>query len=174
MRDNFMTQNYKVPWVALLWSAMLPGLGQLYNRDIWIGLFMLVFEVVINVMAHVNWCIYLEFNGNFDQSAKAANIEWMLLYPGGWLYAMWQAYDRAVEINEALEAQELPRKPRSTHLAGAFVGSTVGMLLGVIWHVNDAVILTGLAGGGVGFAFGYALERLLSRQTGRSEHTGGA
>lgn len=80
------------PFVAALLSALFPGLGQIYNRELERGL---VF-VVATIVAAFSTLVFVGF----------------LLFPAVWLFAIYDAYTRAELRAEALRAEahanELP------------------------------------------------------------------
>ncbi|WP_042662522.1 maltose:maltodextrin transporter permease [Haloferax sp. ATB1] len=78
------------PFVAAVLSAIFPGLGQLYNRELERGL---VFAVGF-IVASVSVMVIIGF----------------LLAPAVWLYAVYDAYTRA-----ELRAEELQREADREH-----------------------------------------------------------
>ncbi|RDZ43706.1 zinc ribbon domain-containing protein [Haloferax sp. Atlit-10N] len=78
------------PFVAAVLSAIFPGLGQLYNRELERGL---VFAVGF-IVASVSVMVFIGF----------------LLAPAVWLYSVYDAYTRA-----ELRAEELQREADREH-----------------------------------------------------------
>lgn len=72
------------PFLAALCSAVFPGLGQIYNRELKKGLLVIVASFVSGVLV-------LAFIG-------------LLLFPLVWLYAVWDAY--TVADNQELAGGE--------------------------------------------------------------------
>lgn len=72
------------PFVAALASALLPGLGQLYNRELTKGL--VVFAAAI--FAAFSMAVFVGF----------------LLYPAVWIYAIYDAYRVAERQSAARDA----------------------------------------------------------------------
>jgi TM2 domain-containing membrane protein YozV len=60
------------PFVAAVLSVLLPGLGQLYNRELQKGIAVLVAGLIA--------------------LASVAALVGLVLYPAVWLYAVWDAY----------------------------------------------------------------------------------
>ncbi|KAB1197155.1 MULTISPECIES: zinc ribbon domain-containing protein [Haloferax] len=75
------------PFVAALLSAVFPGLGQIYNRELERGL---VF-IVATVFAAFSTLVFVGF----------------LLFPAVWLFAIYDAYTRAELRAAELREQEL-------------------------------------------------------------------
>lgn len=151
--------SYRSPWTALGWSAMIPGLGQLYNQEYILGILMIAMEFVINNNAQLNLAIHYSFNFDFDECRKVIDYHWLQFYPGLWTFSMWQAYNRAIHINENLQTQGVTPKKITVRYSGFFIGLTIGMHLGSIWAIGGSPIWSGLSIGFMVAAIGYALEK---------------
>jgi len=155
-----LPETYRNPWAALLWSAMLPGLGQFYNRDYWIGLLVLILEFGINYLSRINCIILFEFSDQFQHQIDYMDLHWLMFYPAIYAFSMWQAFNRAIDIN-----QELQRQGRSPTIppkfTGLFIGFSIGMLFGIIWPYKEFHILSGLGYGFIAMIIGHALEPFL-------------
>ncbi|MDV2687061.1 DUF5683 domain-containing protein, partial [Alkalihalophilus lindianensis] len=60
MRQN---RPYQSPYAAMLWSLVLPGFGQLYNKDYVIGFVLLVLEFLVNLKSDLNITLLYSFMG---------------------------------------------------------------------------------------------------------------
>jgi len=58
-----------------------------------------LWEVFVNVNAHINDAIFYSFTGKFDMAKNVLDINWMLLYVSTFLFAMWDSYRTCVDIN---------------------------------------------------------------------------
>nr|WP_092071939.1 PAS domain-containing protein [Dendrosporobacter quercicolus]NSL48727.1 PAS domain-containing protein [Dendrosporobacter quercicolus DSM 1736]SDM34488.1 PAS domain S-box-containing protein [Dendrosporobacter quercicolus] len=155
MPPDFKNQK-RTPYAALLWSAMLPGFGQMYNRDFIVGAVLIILEFGTNILAKLNYAIIHSFNLSPQVNELTdANFQWMLFYPGIWSYSMWQAYNKAREINSVTEKGGAV----TTKFTGLFVGLTVFMQLGVIWPLLHSPILTGIIFGSFGAVIGDFCEK---------------
>ncbi|KAB1186605.1 MULTISPECIES: zinc ribbon domain-containing protein [Haloferax] len=74
------------PFVAAVLSALFPGLGQIYNRELERGL---VF-IVATIGAAISTLLFVGF----------------ILFPAVWLFSIYDAYTRAELRAEALRAEE--------------------------------------------------------------------
>lgn len=155
--------TYRSPWVALSWSAMIPGLGQVYNQEYLLGIAMIFLEFFINNHIQLNLAIHHSFNFNFSESRQVLNYHWLQFYPALWTYGMWQAYNKAREINEKLRAQGVKAAGKPAHFSGFFIGLTVGMHLGSFWGIGGSPIWSGLAIGFISAFIGGQLEKRFSR-----------
>lgn len=154
-------KKHRSPGAALLWSLTIPGFGQLYNRDYLVGLILIVLEFLINVKANLNLVIFFSCRGQYLESIKAADLQWLLFYPCVYCFSLWHAYNRAIEINHELE------KSNEDHYrisyTGLFIGSAMGGTLGVIYSFTIGPVWGGIAGMAVGGLLGLILERSIGR-----------
>jgi TM2 domain-containing membrane protein YozV len=74
------------PFVAAVLSAIFPGLGQIYNRELEKG----IAVIVASFLAALSALVLIGF----------------VLFPAVWLYAVWDAYTVADRQREAATATE--------------------------------------------------------------------
>ncbi|WP_042374866.1 hypothetical protein [Neobacillus jeddahensis] len=125
------SRPYMSPNAALCWSMLLPGFGQLYNKDYFLGITLLALEIIINLHAHLNLVLFDSFNGDVFASHHSINYSWGLFYPALYGYAMWQAYNAAKANNRKLIGEPVATR---TYLSGFFIGIVLGMDLGLFLH----------------------------------------
>jgi hypothetical protein len=78
--------------IAALFSILMPGLGQVYNRQFVKGIIFLIIEHFDNTLGHINDAIHLDFNGFHREAINVTNFEYMLFYPGFYVYCIWDAW----------------------------------------------------------------------------------
>ena len=78
---------------------MFPGLGHLLLSKYLRGYLLFIWEVVINILAHINLGILYTFNGQFDAAKNVLDKKWMLLYIPTYLFGIWDSYRTAVDLN---------------------------------------------------------------------------
>lgn len=153
--------------LSALWSVAIPGFGQLYIGDYLIGVLLVILEVLINVKASLNLSILYSFRGQFQNAAEVADLQWLLFYPCIYTYSIWQAYNRAMEINHGLSKAEEDRVFTNTKYSGFFVGCAMGGTLGVIYSYGIGPIFCGILGGVIGGLLGSMVkifsERICNR-----------
>ncbi|MDN3019168.1 hypothetical protein PH210_23630 [Paenibacillus sp. BSR1-1] len=125
------TRQYKSPNAAMLWSVVLPGFGQLYNKDYLVGFALIALEFLVNLNANLNLSLITTFVGDMNSSHHSINYRWGLFYPSIYGYAIWQAYNAARANNEKLVGKEGPMR---TYFSGFFLGLVIGMDFGLFWH----------------------------------------
>jgi hypothetical protein len=80
---------------AILWSVALPGFAQLLNRNYLKGIFLVLLEIIFNVMGNFNRVIVLSFNMEIERAIAETNYLWLMFYPCLYFFAMWDAYKDA-------------------------------------------------------------------------------
>ncbi|WP_240545881.1 hypothetical protein [Paenibacillus artemisiicola] len=78
--------------IAGLFSTLMPGFGQIYNRQFVKGIIFVICEHFDNVAGNINSAIHLDFNGHHAQAVGATDFGYMLFYPGFYAYAIWDAW----------------------------------------------------------------------------------
>lgn len=124
------SQNYKSPLASMLWSAVLPGFGQLYNKEYVLGIVLIGLELLINLKSHLNLTILYSFHCDLKRAHDVINYQWGMFYPSFYSFSLWQAYNHAKTHN--FKINEL--KQTRTYLSGLFIGMAIGMNLGLYWH----------------------------------------
>lgn len=88
------------PVVVAWWSLVYPGFGHLRMISIAKGMFLFIGELLINTQAHLNVAIMYSFTGNFAMAKQVLDIHLLLLYCGILIFAVWDSYRVALEINK--------------------------------------------------------------------------
>jgi hypothetical protein len=78
--------------VAALFSMLMPGFGQVYNRQFVKGIVFLIIEHYDNTLGHINEAIQLDFNGFHQDAINVTDFRYMLFYPGFYVYCVWDAW----------------------------------------------------------------------------------
>jgi hypothetical protein len=94
--------NYNLlinPWVPLLWSVMFPGFGHLLLGAYLDGYLLIIWEIGINNMSHLNQAIIYTFHGKYELAKSVLSVKWAILYLPVYLFSMWDSYRTTVETN---------------------------------------------------------------------------
>lgn len=83
--------------IAALFSILMPGAGQIYNRQFIRGIVFIIIEHFDNVTGKINKAIQLDFNGLHQQALETLHYEGALFYPGFYVYVVWDAWYFAKE-----------------------------------------------------------------------------
>ncbi|MBL0387286.1 hypothetical protein JJB07_11550 [Tumebacillus sp. ITR2] len=87
------------PWIPAWWSAAFPGFGHIMLCRYFKGVLLVIWELFINVHAHLNEAIVFSFTGQFQMAKQVLDNTWFLLYGPVYLYAIWDSYRSTMEIN---------------------------------------------------------------------------
>jgi hypothetical protein len=93
------------PLVALLWSALFPGLGHLYLHNVISGFFIFIYTVGICYFGHILHSIHLSVLGDFAKAKEVLDMQWTLYFPSIYLFVIYDAYVSAVENNKLFEKE---------------------------------------------------------------------
>lgn len=96
----------RTPWVAVAWSSLTPGLGNLYLHRIPTGLFFVGWTIVVMVFSHVLQAIHLTMIGSFDQAKVIVEVQWLLYLPPIYGFQFYSSYVSAVEQNKLFEKEQ--------------------------------------------------------------------
>ncbi|MDF2963915.1 MAG: hypothetical protein K0S39_5650, partial [Paenibacillus sp.] len=96
----------RIPWVALAWSALVPGLGHLYVHKVIAGLFIFGYTVAIIYFSSLPVAIHLTMVGDFIQAKNVIDMQWLLYLPSIYTFIFYDAYVSAVEQNKLFEKEQ--------------------------------------------------------------------
>lgn len=88
------------PGTALLWSFLMPGMGQLYIHRIVLAAFILIWMIVITYYSHFAEGMNYIFMGEIQKATDIFDREWLLFLPSIYGFAMYDAYSNTVENNK--------------------------------------------------------------------------
>ncbi len=94
------------PWVAAVWSAILPGLGHLYTHRIPTGFFLLVWWVAIAYFSSLYQAVEYSALGLFEQAKAVVNPGWLMFMPSVICYAIYDAYVNTTEYNRLFSKEQ--------------------------------------------------------------------
>lgn len=92
--------HLRSPYVTAWWSSAFPGFGHLLMSKNIRGLLLFVWEVFINMHAHINLAMVYSFVGRFQMAKEVLDTRWMMLYIPVYLYGIWDSYRTAVDLNK--------------------------------------------------------------------------
>lgn len=87
------------PIIIALWSAIFPGMGHLLLSKYIRGFILFMWEIVVNLMSHMNLAIFYTFTLRFDMAKEVLDKRWLLLYIPTYLFAIWDSHRTAVDLN---------------------------------------------------------------------------
>ncbi|MCM3586716.1 hypothetical protein M3182_13330 [Mesobacillus maritimus] len=78
-------------FIAALLSFVIPGFGQIYNKQFAKGITLLVIENIINKLANINLALMLSLNGHAREALSTVHFDHALFYPGFFALATFDA-----------------------------------------------------------------------------------
>ena len=97
-----LTANYlhlRNPYVIAWMSASFPGFGHISLGNYVQGFMLCIWEVIINTQANINLSIFYNFTGRYDMAKEVLDSRWLLLYIGGYIFAIWSSYRLTMTLN---------------------------------------------------------------------------
>ncbi|MEH7436911.1 hypothetical protein V7182_05400 [Neobacillus drentensis] len=87
---------YNIAW----WSAAFPGFGHMLLSKYLRGYVLFIWEVLVNIKAHVNLAMIYSFEGNIELAKEVLDTNWLLMYIPVYLFGIWDSYRTTVDMNK--------------------------------------------------------------------------
>lgn len=94
------------PLMAAIWSAFMPGTGQLYIHRLIPAFFSLTWWIVFCYFSHLPAAAQWLFLGSFEKASAVLNPEWFLFMPSVYGFAIYDAYVQTVAGNTLFENEQ--------------------------------------------------------------------
>lgn len=104
MEINYLDKRN--PIMAGIWSALVPGLGQLYIHRLVTALFVISWTVAFLYLSHILEAVTLLFLGDISQSTAVLRAEFLLMLPSIYGFSIYDAYVNTVENNKLFEKEQ--------------------------------------------------------------------
>ncbi|WP_308634381.1 hypothetical protein [Paenibacillus silvisoli] len=108
------------PWLALVYSLLMPGLGHLYVFKVIVGLFMILWTVVVVYLSNTLEAIHYTLIGQIGDAISCLDMQWLMYIPSIYGFVLFDAYVSAVEFNKLMD-KEQSKYLRDTYPVGEFV-----------------------------------------------------
>jgi hypothetical protein len=134
--SNFL--HLRNPWLIAWWSLCYPGFGHLALGTMAKGIFLFVGEMLINYMGKINLAILYSFTGKIQMAKDILDTRWLLLYCGFLVFAVWDSYRMAVEINKTsilADREDAPIMPTNIGLVSINVLVKRNPWVSMAWSV---------------------------------------
>ena len=99
------------PYVIAMWSAFFPGFGHISLGSYAQGFILFLWEMLVNINAHINMAILYSFQGKFELAKDIINKRWVYLYVPVFIYAIMSSYRVTVDLNKLTKLAEFERSP---------------------------------------------------------------
>ncbi|MGG2198903.1 hypothetical protein [Paenibacillus validus] len=94
--------DLRSPWLAMVWSLLMPGLGQMYLHRIPTGFLLLIAWIVMAINSNFMKCLLLTIE-SWGRIHSPMDPQWSLFMPSIYGFAAFDAYVYAVENNKLFE-----------------------------------------------------------------------
>ena len=96
----------RVPWNSAMWSAFMPGLGQVLIHRIPGALFIIIATIMVAQQSELIPAIHFTFLGQFANAKAILNPQWLLSVPSIYFYAIYDAYENCVSSNQLYDWEQ--------------------------------------------------------------------
>lgn len=107
------------PYIIAWWSAAFPGFGHLILSKYIRGFTLFIWEVIINLNAHVNLAMIYSFQGNIELAKNILDTRWLLIYIPVYIFGIWDSYRTTVDMNNVYFLAEREDHSFNTFSIGA-------------------------------------------------------
>jgi TM2 domain-containing membrane protein YozV len=126
------------PYIIAWWSAAFPGFGHLLLSKYLRGYALFLWEVVVNLSAHVNLSMVYSFQGNIDMAKDVLNTRWLLMYIPVYIFGIWDSYRTTVDMNRVYLLADREDHRFNTYAIGALEINYLDKrnpVLSIIWSL---------------------------------------
>ncbi len=88
------------PYIIAAWSLAFPGFGHLLLSKYLRGYALIIWEVFINQLIHLNEAMVYSFNGQIQAAKDILEPRFTMLYIPVYLFAIWDSYRSTVDMNK--------------------------------------------------------------------------
>ncbi|KNY27882.1 hypothetical protein [Pseudobacteroides cellulosolvens] len=96
----------KAPWSSVIWSFIMPGVGQLSIHRIVTAFFILIWWIAIIYYSNFLPAIHHIFMGNFEVAKAVLDPQWTLNIPSIYFFTIYDAYINTVESNKLFDWEQ--------------------------------------------------------------------
>lgn len=92
-------------WLAIIWSALLPGMGHLFTRKVFTGFFILASWITLTYLCGF-WEGFIDsFHGNLSSGLKISP-QFILNLPSFYVFSIYDSYINTIEINKLFNTEQ--------------------------------------------------------------------
>ena len=96
----------RTPWTTAIWSALMPGLGQVLTHRIPTALFIIIGFIAIAVQSKLFPALHYTLLGQFAYAKSIINPQWFLNIPSVYFFAIYDAYVNAISTNKLFDWEQ--------------------------------------------------------------------
>jgi hypothetical protein len=94
------------PFMSVIWSLFMPGLGQLHIHRIVTAFFALVWTILFLYFSKTLIAVHQLFLGKIPEATAVLDKQWLLYMPSMWGFAVYDSYVNTVENNKLYDAEQ--------------------------------------------------------------------
>ncbi|TLS49025.1 hypothetical protein FE782_27500 [Paenibacillus antri] len=114
------------PKMSVLWSLVMPGLGQLYIHRVATAAFVIIWFVAFLYLSHALEGVSHLFLGQVEQATAVLKPEWLLFLPSVMGFSVYDAYVNTVENNKLFDSEQKKYLQRQYQRPSFRVGKGAG------------------------------------------------
>jgi hypothetical protein len=103
---DYQFLDKRKPWNAVIWSVLMPGLGQILVGRVHLACFILTWWIAITYNSHLIEAVHYTCLGEFHQATGVLNPQWVLFMPSIYVFAMYDSFINTVEINKLMKIEQ--------------------------------------------------------------------
>jgi TM2 domain-containing membrane protein YozV len=111
--------HLRSPYMIAMWSIIFPGFGHLLLNKFIRGMLLFIWELFINQEIQLNLAMVYSFTGDIESAKAVLDVRMMHLYIPVYLFAVWDSYRTAVDMNKAYLLAERENAPFNSFSMGA-------------------------------------------------------
>jgi hypothetical protein len=104
MEINYLDK--RSPWLAIVWSLLMPGMGQLYTHRIINAFFVLGNWILVSYWSHLLEGIHYLLYWDLTRAGSVLHMHWILFLPSIYGFAVYDAYVNTVEYNKLFDHEQ--------------------------------------------------------------------
>ncbi|MFA9559032.1 hypothetical protein ACERII_17115 [Evansella sp. AB-rgal1] len=94
------------PLMSVIWSLLMPGLGQLYIHRVLTAFFTMVFMIVFIYFSDILIAVHYLFLGEISKATQVIDPQWFLFIPSHMGFSVYDSYVNTVENNKLFESEQ--------------------------------------------------------------------
>jgi hypothetical protein len=126
------------PFIIGWWSAAFPGFGHMLLSKFLRGYLLFMWEVIVNLKAHINLAMIYSFQGNINMAKEVLDTRWLLMYIPVYIFGIWDSYRTTVDLNKIYLLAEWENHRFTTFSMGAVEINYLDKrnpILSVVWSL---------------------------------------
>ena len=104
MEINYLDKRN--PLMAAFWSAVVPGLGQLYIHRIITAFFVIFWAILFYYLSNSLEAVTFLILGEVEQATSVLNQKYLLMLPSIYGFSIYDAYVNTIENNKLFEREQ--------------------------------------------------------------------